>query len=53
MLHEEGLERVFARHRRHAAATRRAVGAWGLEVFCTEERHHSGSLTAVLMPRGS
>jgi alanine-glyoxylate transaminase/serine-glyoxylate transaminase/serine-pyruvate transaminase len=52
MLHEEGLERVLARHQRHAAATRRAVGAWGLEVFCTDERHHSASLTAVLMPSG-
>ena len=28
------------------------MGAWGLEVFCTEQRHHSGSLTAVLMPAG-
>ncbi len=31
MLHEEGLENVFARHDRHAEATRRAVRAWGLE----------------------
>ena len=33
MLHEEGLEQVFARHDRHAEATRRAVRAWGLEVL--------------------
>jgi alanine-glyoxylate transaminase/serine-glyoxylate transaminase/serine-pyruvate transaminase len=52
MLHEEGLEHVFARHRRHGEATRRAVRAWGLEVFCREPRHFSGSLTAVLMPPG-
>ena len=52
MLHEEGLDRVFARHQRHAEATRRAVNAWGLEVFCREPRHYSGSLTAVLMPDG-
>jgi alanine-glyoxylate transaminase/serine-glyoxylate transaminase/serine-pyruvate transaminase len=52
MLHEEGLENVFARHARHGAATRKAVAAWGLEVFCRNERHHSGSLTAVLMPEG-
>ena len=32
MLEEEGLEHVFARHKRHAEATRRAVRAWGLEV---------------------
>ncbi len=52
MLHEEGLDNVFARHTRHGEATRRAVRAWGLEVFCREPRHYSGSLTAVLMPEG-
>jgi alanine-glyoxylate transaminase / serine-glyoxylate transaminase / serine-pyruvate transaminase len=52
MLHEEGLDNVFARHDRHAEATRRAVNAWGLEVFCREPRHYSSSLTAVLMPHG-
>ena len=34
MLQEEGLDDVFARHARHAAATRAAVRAWGLEVLC-------------------
>jgi alanine-glyoxylate transaminase / serine-glyoxylate transaminase / serine-pyruvate transaminase len=52
MLGEEGLENVFARHARHAEATRRAVRAWGLEVLCLDEREHSASLTAVLMPDG-
>ena len=52
MLLEEGLENVFARHQRHAAATRAAVREWGLEVLCLDEREHSGSLTAVLMPDG-
>ena len=52
MLYEEGLENVFARHQRHAAATRAAVREWGLEVLCLDEREHSGSLTAVLMPEG-
>ena len=33
MLHEEGLERVFARHDRHAEGVRRAVRAWGLEIL--------------------
>ena len=33
MLHKEGLDNVFARHDRHAEATRRAVQAWGLEVY--------------------
>ena len=36
MLHEEGLDNVFARHDRHAEATRRAVRAWGLEVLCSD-----------------
>lgn len=52
MLNEEGLDAVFARHDRHAEATRRAVRAWGLEILCREPRHHSSSLTAVLMPDG-
>ena len=44
MLYDEGLENVFARHQRHAAATRAAVREWGLEVLCLDEREHSGSL---------
>ena len=52
MLHEESLDAVFARHDRHAAATRRAVQAWGLEVLCQEPRDFSSSLTAVLLPDG-
>ncbi len=52
MLHEEGLENVFARHDRHAEATRRAVRAWGLEIWCREPRDYSSSLTGVLMPAG-
>ena len=52
MLAEEGLENVFARHRRHGEAARRAVRAWGLEVLCLEPAEYSGSLTAVLMPAG-
>ena len=52
MLEEEGLENVFSRHARHAAATRAAVAAWGLEVQCAEPRDYSGSLTAVRLPEG-
>ncbi len=52
MLHDEGLPQVFARHTRHAEATRAAVRGWGLEVLCADEREHSGSLTAVMMPDG-
>jgi alanine-glyoxylate transaminase/serine-glyoxylate transaminase/serine-pyruvate transaminase len=52
MLFEEGLENVFARHDRHAEATRRAVQAWGLEVVCLNPEEYSSSLTAVMMPEG-
>ncbi len=52
MLHEEGLENVFARHARHGAATRAAVRAWGLEVLCAQQGQESGVLTAVRMPEG-
>jgi alanine-glyoxylate transaminase/serine-glyoxylate transaminase/serine-pyruvate transaminase len=52
MLHEEGLENVFARHDRHAEATRRAARTWGLEILCKDPRHYSSSLTALMMPAG-
>jgi len=52
LLDEEGLDAVFARHQRHAEATRRAVRAWGLEIFALDPREYSGSLTAVLLPAG-
>ena len=52
MLLEEGLENVFARHKRHAEATRLAVKAWGLEILCKNPEEYSNSLTAVMMPDG-
>jgi alanine-glyoxylate transaminase/serine-glyoxylate transaminase/serine-pyruvate transaminase len=52
MLHEEGLDNVFARHDRLAEATRRAVKAWGLETVCADPAYQSSTLTAVLLPEG-
>src|SRR3546814_8856230 len=52
MLFGEGLENVFARHKRHGEATRSAVRAWGLEVLCKKPEEYSPALTAVLMPEG-
>jgi len=52
MLRDEGLPNVFARHARHAEATRRAVRAWGLEILCSVPEEYSSSLTAVMMPAG-
>jgi alanine-glyoxylate transaminase/serine-glyoxylate transaminase/serine-pyruvate transaminase len=52
MLHEEGLDNVFARHARFGEATRRAVRAWGLEILCREPKYYSPTITAVLLPDG-
>jgi len=52
MLREEGLANVFARHDRHAEATRAAVRAWGLEIVCEDPREYSSSMTAAFMPEG-
>jgi alanine-glyoxylate transaminase/serine-glyoxylate transaminase/serine-pyruvate transaminase len=52
MLLEEGLPQVFARHDRHAEATRRAVRAWGLEILAANPREYSSALTAIVMPEG-
>jgi alanine-glyoxylate transaminase/serine-glyoxylate transaminase/serine-pyruvate transaminase len=52
MLEEEGLAQVFARHDRHAEATRRAARAWGLEILAVVPEEYSSALTALLMPAG-
>ena len=52
MLREEGLPAVSARHARHAAATRAAVRAWGLEVLALDPREYSPVLTTILLPEG-
>ena len=52
MLHEEGLDNVFARHDRLAEATRRAIKAWGLDIICRDPKYYSPTITAVLLPEG-
>ncbi|HYF17495.1 MAG TPA: aminotransferase class V-fold PLP-dependent enzyme [Ramlibacter sp.] len=52
MLHEEGLEAVFERHQRLAAACRAAVQAWGLEIQCADPAVYSPVLTGVMTPDG-
>lgn len=52
MLREEGLPQVFARHQRHAHATRLALAAWGLELLSLDSSAHSPALTAAIMPQG-
>jgi len=52
MLNEEGLENVFARHQRLAAACRAAVKGWGLEILCQDPKVYSPILTGVVLPAG-
>ncbi len=52
MLLEEGLDNVFARHRRLADATRAAVKAWGLNVCAKGPEWNSDTVTAVVVPEG-
>jgi alanine-glyoxylate transaminase/serine-glyoxylate transaminase/serine-pyruvate transaminase len=52
MLHEEGLDNVFARHDRLAEATRRAIKTWGLDTICRDPKYYSPTITAVLLPEG-
>ena len=52
MILGEGLDNVFARHNRLAAACRLAVNAWGLEVQCADPAVYSPILTGVMTPEG-
>jgi alanine-glyoxylate transaminase/serine-glyoxylate transaminase/serine-pyruvate transaminase len=52
LIDAEGLENIFARHARHAEATRRAIRGWGLEIVCAEPKDYSKSITAAFMPEG-
>jgi len=52
MLLEEGLQNVFARHKRLASAVRAAVQAWGLGTCAQGPEWYSDTVTAVLVPEG-
>jgi len=52
MLKEEGLDAVFARHRRWAEGVRGAVDAWGLPMQCADPALASPILTGVILPAG-
>ena len=52
MLREEGLDNVFARHRRLADGARAAVEAWGLKLCAKEPKWHSDTVTAIMVPAG-
>ncbi|MEO1206763.1 MAG: aminotransferase class V-fold PLP-dependent enzyme [Pseudomonadota bacterium] len=52
MMHEEGLDAIFARHDLLAAGVRAAVEGWGLEILCKDPKYYSPAVTAVKMPEG-
>ncbi|MEZ5653112.1 MAG: aminotransferase class V-fold PLP-dependent enzyme [Burkholderiaceae bacterium] len=52
MLLGQGLEVVFARHRRWAEGVRAAVRAWGLPIQCADPAVYSPVLTGVVTPPG-
>jgi alanine-glyoxylate transaminase/serine-glyoxylate transaminase/serine-pyruvate transaminase len=52
MLLAEGLENVFARHRRIADGVRAAVRAWGLELCAQTPDVYSDSVSAIRTPEG-
>jgi len=52
MLLEEGLDNVFARHRRLADGARAAVNAWGLKLCAKEPKWQSDTVTAIMVPEG-
>jgi alanine-glyoxylate transaminase/serine-glyoxylate transaminase/serine-pyruvate transaminase len=52
MLLGEGLDNVFARHRRLAEGTRLGVAAWGLEICAKQPKWYSSTVTSVCVPAG-
>jgi alanine-glyoxylate transaminase / serine-glyoxylate transaminase / serine-pyruvate transaminase len=52
MLKSEGLDQVFARHQRWAAAVRAAIKAWGLPIQCADPDAYSPAVTGVITPPG-
>jgi alanine-glyoxylate transaminase/serine-glyoxylate transaminase/serine-pyruvate transaminase len=52
MLLEQGLDTVFARHRRWGEGVRAAVRAWGLPIQCADADVYSPVLTGVITPQG-
>ncbi len=52
MIHDEGLEAIWARHHRLASGVRAAVDAWGLRLCAKEEKWHSDTVSAIMVPEG-
>jgi len=52
MLFEEGLEKVFERHRILALATQKAVEKMGLQLLVKDESKRGFSVTSIIVPDG-
>lgn len=52
MLLAEGLDNVFARHRRIADGVRAAIGAWGLRLCAESPEIYSDTVSAICTPEG-
>jgi len=52
MIKEEGLENIFARHKRLALGLRHSLRAMGLELLVKDDDNASYSITSVLPPEG-
>lgn len=52
MLLDEGLDNVFARHKRIADGVRAAVTAWGLKLCAVDPASYSDTVTAIMVPDG-
>jgi len=52
LVDEEGLDNVYARHRRLADAVRAAVRGWGLSTVCEDVASASNTITCVRTPDG-
>ena len=52
MLLDEGLDAVFARHRRIADGVRAAVRSWGLDLCATDPKWYSNTVSAIRVPEG-
>jgi alanine-glyoxylate transaminase / serine-glyoxylate transaminase / serine-pyruvate transaminase len=52
MIEEEGLEAIFARHRRIAEGVRAAVSAWGMKLCALRPELYSDTVSAIYVPKG-
>ena len=52
MIKEEGIENVWARHKKYSRALRNAVSALGLQLFVSQHENASCAITSILPPEG-